>query len=192
MSLKKQGGSGMMLKDTNKGKSEDYELFIKLYLANERRIYGYVRALIANWSDVDDIIQECASVMWTKFNQFEKGTNFSAWALKIAYNQVLNYLKTKKKNKFYFTEQTLEILAEKSAHKTQNTDQRLPILQQCLKKLPSTELSLIQMRYEPGSSTKNVSRQTGKELHVLYRLLNKIHAKLLLCIRRTLAEAEAV
>ena len=37
------------------------------------------------------------------------------------------------------------------------------------------------MRYRPGGSTKSVSQQTGKDLHVLYRLLNKIHTKLLLC-----------
>lgn len=181
-----------MLKYENKQNTQDYQLFIKLYLANERRIYGYVRALVPNWSDVDDIIQETAAVMWSKFDQFEKGTNFSAWALKISYNQVLNYRKMKKKNRFYFNDETLELLAEKSANKTRNIDERLATLQQCLKKLKINELSLIQMRYEPGSSTKAVSRQTGKELHVLYRLFNKIHTKLLLCIRRTLAEAEAL
>lgn len=181
-----------MLEDRKKENSQDYQLFIKLYLANERRIYGYVRALIPNWSDVDDIIQEIAAVMWSKFDHFEKGTNFSAWALKIAYNQVLNYRKMKRNSKLSFCDETLELLAEKSAHKTQNIDERLPILQSCLQKLQTNELSLIQMRYEPGSTTKAVSLQTGKEPHVLYRLLNKIHNKLLLCIRRTLAEMEAV
>jgi len=170
--------------------SHDYQLFIKLYLANERRLYGYVRALVPHWSDVDDIIQETAAVMWSKFDQFEKGTNFSAWALKIAYNQVLNYRKSRKKDKFYFSEDTLEQLAEKSSSKVQNIDKRLSILQQCLKKLQAGELTLIQMRYEPGGSTKRVSLQTGKEPYTLYRLFNKIHAKLLLCIRRTMAEGE--
>ena len=170
----------------------DYQLFIKLYLANERRIYGYVRALIPNWSDVDDIIQETASVMWSKFDGFEKGTNFTAWALKIAHFQVLCYYKNKKNNKLYFSQGTIASLSEKIASKNPNVDERLSILKKCLQKLRSNELSLIQMRYEPGSSTKNVSRQTGKELHVLYRLFNKIHAKLLMCVRRTLAEREAI
>ncbi len=170
----------------------DYQLFIKLYLANERRIYGYVRALIPNWSDVDDIIQETASVMWSKFDGFEKGTNFTAWALKIAHFQVLSYYKNKKKNRIYFSQGTVESLSEKIASKNPNIDERLSILKKCLQKLKPNELSLIQMRYEPGSSTKSVSQRTGKELHVLYRLFNKVHAKLLMCVRRTLAEAEAI
>ena len=181
-----------MNNDKPNNTSEDYQLFIKLYLANERRIYGYVRALIPNWADVDDVIQETAAVMWSKFSDFEKGTNFSAWSLKIAHFQVLNYYKTRKNKKLYFSEQTITSLADKIASQNPNADERLSILRKCLQKLQAGELSLIQMRYEPGSSTKNVSRQTGKELHVLYRLFNKIHAKLLMCIRRSMAEREVI
>lgn len=177
-----------MRNDPKNARVEDYRLFIKLYLANERRIYGFVRALVPNWSDVDDVIQETAAVLWSKFDQFEKGTNFSAWALKIAHFQILNYYKSRNKDKLYFSEDLLDILAEKN-RKNPNVDERLSILKKCLQKLKSYELSLIQMRYEPGSSTRVVAEQTGKELHVLYRLFNKIHSKLLLCIRHSLNEA---
>jgi len=177
-----------MLKDGKNRKSEDYQLFIKLYLTNERRLYGYVRALVPNWSDVDDIIQETASVLWAKFDQFERGTNFPAWAMRIAHNQVLNYCKTRKKDKLCFSEAAMESLAQLSVSRDANLDERLSALKQCLDKLNSNEQMLIELRYRPGGSTKSVSQQTGKELHVLYRLLNKIHTKLLLCIRRTLAE----
>lgn len=179
-----------MQKDRNT--SEDYQLFIKLYLANERRLYGYVRAMIPNWTDVDDIIQETASVLWSKFDQFERGTNFSAWALKIAHNQTLHYYKVRKKNRLYFSEDTLEALAESSLSTHPNNDERLSSLKKCLQKLQSNEQMLIELRYQPGGSTKGVSQQMGKELHVLYRLFNKIHTKLLLCIRRSLAEGETL
>jgi RNA polymerase sigma-70 factor (ECF subfamily) len=181
-----------MSKDVNNRDSGDYELFIKLYLANERRLYGYVRTLIPNWSDVDDIIQETAAVLWAKFDQFQRGTNFPAWALKIAHNQVLNYCKVRKKDKLYFSEAALESLAELCETRDSNLDQRLAALKKCLDQLKSDEQRLIEMRYRPGGSTKSVSQQTGKDLHVLYRLLNKIHTKLLLCVRRALAEGEAI
>ncbi|MBN2513963.1 MAG: sigma-70 family RNA polymerase sigma factor [Sedimentisphaerales bacterium] len=172
--------------------SEDYHLFIKLYLANERRIYGYVRALIPNWSDVDDIIQESASVMWSKFNEFEKGSNFSAWALRIAHFQVLNYYKIKKHNKLYFSDETINSLSQKILSTNPNTDERLNVLKKCIHKLHDHERSLIELRYEPGATTKSVAHQTGKEVHALYKLFNKIHARLLLCVRRTLAEGELI
>jgi RNA polymerase sigma-70 factor (ECF subfamily) len=170
---------------------ENYKQFIKLYLANERRIYGYVRALIANWSDINDIIQETASVMWSKFGEFQEGTNFSAWALKIAHFQVLNYYKSRQKNKIYFSEQAIELLSDQITSKEENADERLNILKQCLQKLQAGERDLIQMRYEPGATTKSVSQKIGKEAHVLYKLFDKIHIKLLFCIRRTLSEEMA-
>lgn len=175
------------MKENKKLNSEDYRLFIKLYLANERRLYGFVRALVPNWSDVDDVIQETAAVLWSKFDQFDKTSNFSAWALKIAHYQILNYYKNQKRDKLYFSEEMLNLLAEKNLQNP-NMDERLPLLRKCLQQLKDYELSLIQMRYEPGSSTRRVAEQTGKEIHVLYRMLNKIHAKLLLCIRRNLRE----
>ncbi len=110
--------------------------------------------------------------------------------VKIAHLQVLNYCKTRKKDRLCFNDSVLESIAHKSLSDVQNTDERLNILRKCLQRLQSNELSLIQMRYEPGGSTKSVSQQTGKNLHVLYRHLNKIHAKLLMCIRRTMAEGE--
>jgi RNA polymerase sigma-70 factor (ECF subfamily) len=170
---------------------ESYQRFIKLYLANERRIYGYVRALIANWSDVNDIIQETASVMWSKFDEFQEGTNFSAWALKIAHYQVLNYYKIRQKDKVYFSERAIDQLSDQIISKNENSDERLSILKQCLQKLQAGERDLIQMRYEPGATTQSVSRKIGKEPHILYKLFDKIHIKLLFCIRRTLSEEMA-
>jgi RNA polymerase sigma-70 factor (ECF subfamily) len=65
------------------------------------------------------------------------------------------------------------------------------VLKQCLQKLQAGERDLIQMRYEPGATTQSVSQKIGKEAHVLYQLFDKIHTKLLFCIRRTLSEEMA-
>lgn len=181
-----------MDKENPHSSSDDYQLFLKLYLANEKRINGYVRALVPNWSDVEDIVQEIVTVMWSKFRDFEKGTNFTAWALKIAHFQVLNYYKIKKSNKMYFSQKIISDLSDKLSSKKPNTDERLNTLKKCLQKLSSDELLLVNMRYEPGSSTKSVSRQTGKDLHQLYRFFNKLHAKLLLCIRRRMTESRII
>ncbi|NLK41754.1 MAG: RNA polymerase subunit sigma-70, partial [Planctomycetes bacterium] len=51
--------------------------FVQLFLMSQRRIYGYVMTLVPNVSDADDIVQETASVMWTKFGEYEPGTDFT-------------------------------------------------------------------------------------------------------------------
>ena len=69
---------------------------MRLYVVNERRIYGFIFALIHDWSAAEDILQDTAQVMWSKFDTFDPGTNFVAWALCIARYQVMDYRKRRK------------------------------------------------------------------------------------------------
>ncbi len=55
------------------------ERFMRLLLANQQRIYGLILALVPNWNDADDIMQETSAVMWAKFDDYEAGTDFAAW-----------------------------------------------------------------------------------------------------------------
>ncbi|MFT5300710.1 MAG: RNA polymerase sigma-70 factor (ECF subfamily) [Mariniblastus sp.] len=46
--------------------------FIGLLMEHERRIYAYIRTLMGNSSDADDVLQETSMVMWDKFPQFTR------------------------------------------------------------------------------------------------------------------------
>jgi len=66
---------------------------MRLFLASERRIHGFLLVLVPHWADVDDLLQDTAAVLWRKFDEFEPDCDFIAWALSIARFQVLNYRK---------------------------------------------------------------------------------------------------
>ena len=44
--------------------------FMSLYAANQRRIYGFLRALAHDPADTDDLVQQTLEVMWSKFGEF--------------------------------------------------------------------------------------------------------------------------
>ena len=50
-------------------------------------------SVLPNRTDVDDLLQETNLVLWREFESFEIGTNFTAWAYRIAHNQVLAWRK---------------------------------------------------------------------------------------------------
>ena len=52
--------------------------FGRLFVQYQPRIYGYIRSLVADRSDAEDMLQETASVLWQKFDEFTPGTNFLA------------------------------------------------------------------------------------------------------------------
>ena len=41
--------------------------------------------------DAEDVLQEANLVLWRKFDQYQEGTNFFAWACQIIRYEVLKY-----------------------------------------------------------------------------------------------------
>jgi RNA polymerase sigma-70 factor (ECF subfamily) len=69
---------------------------------NYQRIYNFILMLVASHNNADDIMQETTLAMFEKFNSFEKGSDFLAWAKTIAKYKTLEFLKTQKKDKVVF------------------------------------------------------------------------------------------
>jgi RNA polymerase sigma-70 factor (ECF subfamily) len=161
--------------------------FLQLFLSHERRIYGFILALVPIWSDADDLLQETSAVLWRKLDDFEPGTDFLAWALSIARFQVLNYRKKQRQSRARLSNQTVEALADQLMAYRERADARRDALAECLTKLSSRDRELIQMRYQPEATTQSVADSVGRSLKAVYKALNRIHTQLLLCIRQTLA-----
>jgi RNA polymerase sigma-70 factor (ECF subfamily) len=163
------------------------ERFLKLFLAHERRIFGFLLALVPDWSDAEDLLQESSVVMWRKLDSFEPGTDFAAWALSIARYQVLAHRKRQKRARVLFSDQTLEMLADEMATLGRDADARRDALEICLTKLKPRDRERIHLRYQPRATTQGVADRVGHSIQAVYKALNRIHGQLLLCIRRTLA-----
>ncbi len=161
--------------------------FLNLLMANQGRILSYIGTLVPNYQDADDIMQETASLMWEKFDQYEIGTDFAAWGVKIAYYNVLRYRRKKGKEKIHFSDQLFEQVREITEKKCSNLDQKVEALHSCIKKLEEKDRSLLRARYELNQTAKSVAQRTGKSLQTVYRSLGRVHHILYRCINRFLS-----
>lgn len=166
--------------------------FMRLYMVIQRRLYGFVLSLAPNATDADDIVQETVSVMWSKFDEFEPGTDFAAWAFCIARYQTLTYRRRKKSQPRQFTDQAIEAIDNISTSKTEHEDARKDALDQCLAKLKDNDRKVLYLRYEVGSTLRNVAERLDQNINTLYSTLSRIHIALLNCIRRTMSKEEAM
>jgi RNA polymerase sigma-70 factor, ECF subfamily len=161
--------------------------FLRLYQANERRIFGFILTLVPQWSEAEDLLQESTMTMWSKFDTFEAGTDFAAWALCIARYRVMNHRRKQRNQRVQFSDEVLEALDERVRRATTELDTLREALGSCLRKLPDRDRDLIQLRYEYGATTRSVAQRIGRSTDAVYKALNRIHVQLLYCIRRTLA-----
>ncbi len=166
------------------------ERFMRHLMANEHRIYGFILSLVHNWSDADDLLQDVTTIMWRKFDQYELGTNFCAWGLKIARFEVLNFRKKQRHRRTKLSPYPLEEVADLLVKKASSLDSRSDALQSCLGQLNMRDQELIALRYESGATTKDVSEVVNRSIHAIYKALNRVHGQLLDCIEMKMARED--
>lgn len=162
----------------------NHDEFMSLFLEHQPRIYAYVRSLLFQKADADDVMQETASVLWQKFDQFERGTHFDRWAMRVAFHQV-RYFRQKKareSNRLQFSDSLVEILGTEAESLSDNTEDVAAALENCLRKLPDADREIVAWRFAPGATNRSVSRQIKKSESVVSRTLTRIYDTLMRCI----------
>jgi len=81
-----------------------HELFMRHFTANQRHIYLYIRSLTSSTADCEEIFQQTNLLLWQKFDTFTPGTNFKAWAFRIAWFEVRNHRSRSGKGNVRFTD----------------------------------------------------------------------------------------
>lgn len=163
--------------------------FMLLYSANTRRIYGYILCSVPNWAEADDLLQDTCTILWSKFDEFEPGTDFVSWALRTAHFVIANYHRKQKVRRKYTSlnpELVESINRTAEAVGVFHQDHRIEALQRCLERLKGRDRALIRSRYETGNSVRKIAYSIGRKIDTVYKSLSRIHFQLLNCIERCL------
>lgn len=169
------------------GPPERVEAFVQLLGQNQRRIFLYVMSLVPNWSDAEEILQETSLLLWREFDRFQPGTNFAAWACRVALNQVLAWRKRKQRDRLEFSAAFLEAVAAEADAEADRLEDRARALARCLEKLPEKHRALLRFRYSEGRPIDAIGRELGRTVDAVYRALSRIRHTLHDCISRSLA-----
>lgn len=157
--------------------------FIREFTRNERQIRFYIASLVSNKSDVDDIMQECSSLLWKKFDQFDSERPFLPWAMRFAYNSVRTYRQKLGTRKKYFTDELIEELVTAHEKELDLLEHERSVLPIALKKLNEKERLLIQHRYSHGGTIQDLADKLGEKPDALYKRLQRIREKLMRSIQ---------
>lgn len=154
-----------------------------------RQIYAFITTIVFKRDDAEEVFQNTSVVLWNKFDEFETGTNFFAWASRIAYFEVLTLMKQQKRAPIV-SENNLEALATEAAALSDQTPERLAALEACLEELAAIDREIIHDRYFYQRPPKEIAATKSRSLDSIYRALNRIHHRLLSCVERKLAIEE--
>ena len=168
----------------------DTEEFIELLTGAQSSVFGYILSLCHDHAKAQDILQETNVTLWRKAEDFEPGTNFTAWACRTAYFHVLNHRRKASREQLVFDEDVLDYLAERQEDRVSGSQDRIAILRGCLEKLPPDQRALVDQRYEPGGSVQDMAEESGKSVGSISQALYRIRATLQRCVEKQIQKEE--
>lgn len=160
-----------------------YDEFIVEFSRNSRRVYGYIRTLVPDLNDANEVYQNVSLVLWNKFDEFKSGSNFFSWACQIAMYEVRKLRETKNRARM-FSDEALDALSTEFQQREDNSRQRMEALMECLEKLRVDDRKLIDQRYFSDRKPQEIAEQIGRSLASVYRALARIHDLLMICVQR--------
>ncbi|HBN76142.1 MAG TPA: RNA polymerase subunit sigma-70 [Planctomycetaceae bacterium] len=176
-----------MNNNKNQNSDNESEEHVRLIAQAQLRLHAYILALVGRPSDADDLLQETNVILWRKRHTFQPGTNFFAWAFKIAQLQVLAHRSKHHRSKVQFDAELINQIADIANEESKHYDQRADALLTCLKKLPEEQRLLITRRYQPDVAVHSLADEMGKTANAVSESLRRIRETLRQCIERALA-----
>src|ERR1051325_1758308 len=124
--------------------------FLRLYSEHEPSLRGFVRSLVPTREDARAVMQEEAVVLWRKFGDLTSAAEFRPWAFGVARMEVMAWRRDQGRDRHFFGEDAMAIIAEQSAQMGHQLDARHKALEECVGKLPRDQRELVRAAYAPG------------------------------------------
>jgi len=163
----------------------DQEAFAQLYEEHFDKIYRYVTLKIGNETEAEDMTQQVFLNALKSISSFKwKGIPFSAWLFRIAHNQVVDYLRSKKRT----TVPLDESLVSNNNNPQLVVEQKLDIEQLLLatKQLTGAQREVISLRFAGELPIAQVAKAMGKSQGAVKALQHSA----IVALRKTLRVTE--
>lgn len=169
----------------------EHSEFARLIAQHQRAVQGYILANVPRWGDADEIWQETSVRLWLEFDKFQRGSNFAAWAIRVAHFEILTWRKKVSRNRLVFGDDFLECLeSEQGQFTSQQSQDRLKALDQCLQNSTEHQRELLSRFYEPNRQVEQIAEAMKCSVDAVYKSAQRIRKVLRHCIENRLQNAE--
>ena len=162
--------------------------FVRLLAANQHRIGGYIFTLVPNQSDADELLQETHVRLWEERDRFEPGTNFRAWALRVAYFEVLTWRKRSQRRSLVFDDELVKRLSDSMIQDSTPACEQQAALNVCLEELSGRSREILRRVYAEGEKIKDIANDLGNTADSTYKTVQRLRAVLRQCIEQRITE----
>jgi RNA polymerase sigma-70 factor (ECF subfamily) len=142
-----------------------FNLIVRKY---RERLYWHIRKIVISHDDTDDVLQNTFVKAWSALSDFRGDSQLFTWLYRIATNESLSFLKSKRTKLFLplvDVENQLKNKLEESPYFNGNELQKK--LQQAILKLPKKQRLVFNMRYFDELKYEDISEILGTSVGAL-------------------------
>jgi RNA polymerase sigma-70 factor (ECF subfamily) len=166
--------------------------FVANLTSHQGMLQAYLNTLLPGDPDVSDIAQQTSVVVWRKRAEFQPGTSFRAWLLKVAYWEARAWMSTRKRKAWLvFDDELARAVTDRFISGPSARDDRasasLDALRLCLSKLRESDRLVVITHYQHGKSLEECSRILGRSREALKVALFRLRVGLKRCIHSQIA-----
>jgi RNA polymerase sigma-70 factor (ECF subfamily) len=169
--------------------------FTALYAAHERGLFAYIVTVIGNPTDAYDVLQDTNLVLWQKFDQFKRGTNFFAWAREVARYRTLQHRRLHATDTPALGQHALDAITHRldeiEDYRAQPQSEEQPLsegellseeLPKCVAKLSAGDRELIELRYGEDVPVRVLAKKFNRTANAISQSLGRIRRLLRKCV----------
>lgn len=158
-----------------------------LFVQHLPALRGFVLSLVSDYSLVDDVVQETFLVVSAKAGEFQRGSNFRAWAWTIARFKVLQALQKIPKTEQRLSDEVIESLCATEASEDWPAEEQLRQLAACLGELAPKARLAVELRYQQAHKPPEIARRMGWTVDAVHVALSRARVVLRNCVQQRLA-----
>jgi RNA polymerase sigma-70 factor (ECF subfamily) len=177
--------------DRNTPLDKDAEAFGDLMKKHQGRLRGYVLSMMGgDHAGTDDVLQETSLVLFKKADQFEAGTNFMAWASRVAFFEVMRARRKMSRDRLVLNDGLLSSMAAEAEVSGDLYEARAKALAYCLQKLGDRQRMLVLKRYYRGMGVGEMAAELKQSANAVSQALFRARQNLIDCVRLTMGVSE--
>jgi RNA polymerase sigma-70 factor, ECF subfamily len=165
--------------------SSSPEDFVELMTQYQGRLYVYILSLIGDPDAANDVLQETNIVLWKESRQYIAGTNFKAWAFRVAHFQCMAQRQRRLRDKVVFSDEVVARLAMESKQLDATYEDRAAQLGRCLEQIQPRSREALRLRYAEGIAVKEMATKMNSTSNAVSQLLFRARQWLVECVKRS-------
>jgi RNA polymerase sigma-70 factor (ECF subfamily) len=163
----------------------DPDTFVDLMTQFQGRLYVYILSLIGDPDAANDVLQETNIVLWKESRQYVAGTNFKAWAFRVAHFQCMAHRQRRLRDKVVFSDEVVAQLAVEAKELDSSYEQRAAKLGRCLEQIQARSREALRLRYTDGIAVKEMATKMNCTSNAVSQLLFRARQWLIECVKRS-------